>query len=150
MSDHEIDALARAARRKRRLPPDAACATCATTDQLSRRPDGRVLCYAHLREEAGARPFEVDHPAGVANLPGFTIRLSPNAHRTVTEWRTALGIDDLPDAEGDPLLMAAYLLVGVATLVLLVAIWLVDAALDITDHAGPGAWKGVRPTPLVP
>src|SRR5664280_2435789 len=130
MPAHEIDALARAARRRRRLPPDAACATCGTAEQLSRRPDGRVLCYAHLREEAGAGPMEEDHIAGRENLGGLVVRLRANDHRAVTELRSQLGGGDWPRADGDPLLTLAHLLHGLGTLFIILARWLVELAAD--------------------
>ncbi len=75
MPDHDLDALARATRQRRRLPPDAACATCGETRHLSTRPDGRVLCYGCLRREGGASSTEEDHFAGRGNLPGLTVTL---------------------------------------------------------------------------
>ena len=150
MPDHEIDALARTARRKRRLPPDAACATCATSEQLSRRPDGRVLCYAHVREEAGAAPTEADHPAGWANLGGVEVHLRPNDHRTVTELRIRLGLDDWPPANGDPLLTWAHLLAGLATLLVLIARSLVALAAHAASRLGPGGWDDGPRGPVVP
>ena len=150
MSDHEIDALARAARRTRRLPPDAACATCATIDQLSRRPDGRVLCYAHLREEAGAGPVEEDHIAGRENLGGLVVRLRANDHRSVTELRTQLGGDEWPSADGDPLLTLAHFLHGLGTLLIIMARWLVELAADAARRLGPSGWEGAPLAPVVP
>ncbi len=149
MSDPEIDALARAARRRRRLPPGAACATCAGTDHLSTRPDGRVLCYAHLREEGGASTVEEDHVAGRENLGGLGVKLRANDHRTVTEWRERLGIDDWPSADGDPLLIAAHLLAGIGTLLILVAQWLVALAADAATRLGAGGWQGAPAAPIV-
>jgi len=150
MPDHEIDALARAARRRRRLPPDAACATCATTEQISQRPDGRVLCYAHLRAEGGARPFEEDHLAGRENLGGLVVRLRANDHRAVTELRTQLGGDEWPPADGDPLLVLAHFLHGLATLLVILARWLSALAADTTRRLGPSWWEGGPPVPVVP
>jgi len=150
MPDHEIDALARAARRKRRLPPDAACATCAVSDQLSRRPDGRVLCYEHLREEAGASPVEEDHIAGRENLGGLVVRLRANDHRTLTELRMQLGGNEWPAADGDPLLILAHFLLGLGTLLVILARWLVELAADAARRLGPSWWDGGPPVPVVP
>ena len=150
MPDPEIEALARGARRRSRLPPDAACAKCGGRAHLARSPAGDVLCYACRRAADGAGPTEADHPAGQRNLGGLVVHLRANDHRTVTELRTRLGIDDWPDADGDPLLTVAHFLAGMATLLLLVAEWLVDAARQLAVRLGPGAWEGVRPAPLVP
>jgi hypothetical protein len=150
MPDHEIDALARAAHRRRRLPPDAVCATCATSEQLSRRPDGRVLCYADLRVETGASPVEEDHIAGRVNLGGLVVRLRANDHRTVTELRTQLGADEWPRADGDPLLTLAHFLHGLGTLLIVLARWLVELAADAARRLGPSGWEGAPPAPIVP
>ncbi len=150
MPDPELDAVARAARRRRRLPPDAACAVCSGRRHLAPAPDGRVLCYACRRAEQGAGPTEADHPAGRRNLGGLVVHLRANDHRTVTELRTRIGIDAWPDAAGDPLLTVAHFLAGMATLLLLVAEWLVEAARHVADRLGPRAWEGARPAPLVP
>jgi hypothetical protein len=150
MSDHEIDAIARTARRKHRLPPGAACATCATNGQLSCRPDGRVLCYADLQKERGLAAVELDHVAGRRNLGGLLVKLHANDHRTVTEWRLLLGIEDWPDANGDPLLLAAHIVAGIATILLLVAAWLVELATDAVTRLGPAGWEGAPLAPLVP
>jgi len=150
MPDHEIDALARAASRRRRLPTGAACATCATTVQLSHRPDGRVLCYAHLREEGGARAFEEDHVAGRENLGGLVVRLRANDHRAVSELRAQLGGDEWPPADGDPLLTLAHFLHGLGTLLIVLARWLVELAADAARRLGPSRWEGAPPAPVVP
>lgn len=146
--DPEIDALAREARQRRRLPPGAACETCGGARQLSVRPDGRVLCYEHLQVERGRSPVEADHLAGRENLGGLVVRLQANDHRTVTEMRQRLGTDEWPAAEGDPLLTLAHLLAGVASLLVLVAEWLVDHALHL--QATVGAVDPTRPFPVVP
>ena len=150
MPDHEIEALARAARRRRHLPAGAACATCATAEQLSLRPDGRVLCYAHLREEAGAGAVEEDHIAGRENLGGLVVRLRANDHRAVTELRTQLGGDEWPPADGDPLLTLAHFLHGLGTLLIIVARWLVELAADAARRLGPSGWEGAPLAPVVP
>ncbi len=148
MPDPELDAVARAARRRRRLPPDAACAVCGGRRHLAPAPDDRVLCYACRRAAQGAGPTEADHPAGRRNLGGLVVSLRANDHRTVTELRTRIGIDEWPDAEGDPLLTVAHFLAGMATLLLLVAEWLVEAARHVADRLGPDGWEGARPAPL--
>lgn len=150
MYDPEITTLSRDARRRRRLPPDAACATCGGREHLRRLKDGRVLCYADIRAEGGAVPDEADHPAGRANLGGLVVHLRANDHRTVTEIRLRLGIDGWPPAEGDPLLTCAHLIAGLATLLLLVAETLVDLAHHAADRFGPSPWDGARPAPVIP
>ncbi len=150
MHDPDLDALAREARHKRRLPPDAACATCQTTRHLKASPDGRVLCYGCRRAEAGACEVEEDHVAGRANVGGLVVRLRPNDHRTVTELRTQLGVDAWPDADGDPLLVLAHFLAGLATLLVLLAAWLVELAADTAARLGPDRWAGAPLVPVAP
>jgi hypothetical protein len=150
MPDPEIAALARAARRKRRPPSAAACATCGTPKHLSLQPDGRTLCYADLQAERGLAPVEVHHVAGRRNLGGLLVTLLANEHRTVTEWRLVLGIEDWPDANGDPLLLAAHIVAGIATVLLLVAAWLVELAADAATRIGPAGWAGAPLAPVVP
>ena len=150
MGDHTIDALVREQRQTRHAPRDARCERCRDRRHLVPLPEGRTLCYACRRAEAGAGPTEADHPARRANLAGLTVTLHANDHRTVTEWRTRLGMDDWPAADGDPLLVCAHFLAGVATLLLLVAEWLVAAANHVARALGPQGWEGVRAAPLVP
>ena len=150
MSDPELDALARAARRARRMPPDAACATCTTREHLSVRPDGRVLCYADLQAERGVSTVEGDHLAGRANVADAITPLLANSHRTVTDWRRVVGVDDWPHANGDPLLVAAHLLAGLALHLLLIARWFVALAADAATRLGPSGWDGAPPAPVVP
>jgi hypothetical protein len=150
MADPEMAALARAVHRRARLPAGAVCAGCGTAQHLAAAPDTRIVCYACRRAERGAGPTEADHPAGRRNLGGLTVNLRANDHRTVTELRTRIGTDAWPDAEGDPLLTAAHFLAGMATLLLLVAEWLVAAAHHIANTIGAGALDGLPPSPLVP
>lgn len=149
MANPDLQALAREARRD--LPPDAACAVCGERRHLRPAPDGRLRCYACRRAERGAGPTEGDHHlAGRRNLGSLTLRLRANDHRTVTELRTRVGLDEWPDAEGDPLLVVAHFLAGMATLLLLVAEWLVDAAAHLAAELGADVWEGARPAPMVP
>lgn len=150
MADHDLNALARTARRQRRLPPGAACDECGTTQHLHLLSDGRLLCYADRQTERGASSTELDHPAGRHNVGGLIIRLRANDHRTVTEYRTALGIDEWPAAEGDPLLVLAHFLGGLGALLVLLAEWLVGAARHVADRLGPDWWSDARPAPMVP
>jgi hypothetical protein len=150
MHDPELDALSREARRKRRLPPDAVCEVCGETLHLKAYPDGRVLCYGCFRTNAGAYGLEEDHLAGRANLGGLVVRLRPNDHRTVTEMRTQLGIDEWPAANGDPLLTLAFLLAGLGTLLIVVAFWLVALSADAQGRLGPDGWAGAPLAPVVP
>ena len=150
MSDPEIAALLREARRKRRRDPSAACALCGIAKHLSPCAEGRTLCYADLLEERGLAPVELDHVAGRRNLGGLRVTLRANEHRTVTEWRLLLGIEDWPDARGDPLLLAAHIVAGIATILLLVAAWLVELAADAATRIGPAGWEGAPLAPVVP
>lgn len=149
MNDPDLATIAREARRRRRLPAGAVCAECGTDRQLSARPGGRILCYLHVREEGGAGPTELDHLAGRRNLGGLLVQLRANDHRSVTELRIRLGIDDWPDAAGDPLVALAHLLAGIATLLFLVAEWLVAVAADLAQRLGPTGWEGVALAPVV-
>jgi hypothetical protein len=150
MHDHDLDALAREARRKRRLPAEATCDGCGTTKQPSLRPDGRVLCYACVQLENGRRPFEEDHIAGRVNLAGLVVRLDPNAHRDVTDLRLQLGTSDWPTAGGDPLLILAHFLAGLATLLVILGAWLVELAAEAADRLGAAGWSGTVTPPVVP
>jgi hypothetical protein len=149
MGDPDLDALARAARRRRRLPPDARCAVCGTREHLTLR-DGVVRCYAHVRPKDRAPSAEADHLAGRANLGGLTVRLRAADHRTVTELRTQLGIDAWPPAEGDPLRTLAHFLAGLATLLFLEAEWLMGLAAHLEDRLGSERWDDAPPGPLDP
>lgn len=140
MSDPELAHLARRASQARRLPAGACCATCGGADHLIVGPDDRILCYGDRQAERGRRGPEHDHLAGRANLAGITVDLVPNDHRTVTEWRTRLGFEAWPRAEDDDLLRAAHLIGGLASILLLIADWLVSVATN---------GLGSRPIPVV-
>lgn len=148
--DPDIASVTREARRARRLPVGSTCDTCHIANHLSLRPDGGVLCYACVRAARGAGPTELDHVAGRANLGGLLVTLRANDHRTVTETRLRLGFDTWPTAGDDPLLTLAHLLAGLASLLILLAEWLVALAADVSMRLGPGAWEGAPLGPVVP
>lgn len=149
MSDPDIDSITREARRKRRLPPASTCGVCGGAEHLRLLRDGRVLCYADRRAEGGAGPTEVDHVAGRHNVGGLTVELLANDHRTVTDIRLRVGLDRLPPPAGDPLLMLAHVLGGVATLLLLAVDWLVSHAATLAA-SGAQLSSSHRPFPVVP
>jgi hypothetical protein len=120
----ELSELATRAKRERRLPRGASCAVCGAREQLGIGQTGDVRCYSHLTSEAGR--VELDHWLGSVTSPRTVIPLEGNAHRRVTDIRRAIGLDDLPPADGDPLLLLAHILGGVAALLVLVAEWIVD------------------------
>jgi hypothetical protein len=150
VADPDIDALAREAIRERRLPDNASCATCGVRSHLSHAPDGRVLCYGHRRDEAGAGPTEADHLAGRRNLGGVTVPLRANDHREVTELRLRVGLDEWPDAEGDPVRQLGHLLAGLGTLLLLLGRWLMELAEHLTARLGHGWWTLAPGMPVSP
>lgn len=147
--DPDIATVAREARRNRLLPAGASCATCQATRHLKAQPDGRTLCYGCQRTELGARPFELDHIAGRTNLGGLLVVLRQNDHRTVTDLRLRLGIDDWPSAGDEPLLALAHTLAGFASILFLLAEWLVALAADLGGRLGPTVWEGAPPSPVV-
>lgn len=149
MGDPDIESIARTERRKRRLPPGAMCGVCGGRQHPARGRDGRVLCYEHRREAAGASTIEADHIAGRANLGGLVVHLRANDHRTVTELRQQLGLDAWPAADGDPVLIVAHLLAGLATLLWLVGEWLVELAADAKRRLGEAGWSGAPLAPVV-
>jgi hypothetical protein len=148
MNDHRLRAIANREARARRLPPDARCAACGATEHLAPTADGRILCYEDCRVAAGASPIERDHIAGREVIGGITVRLWGNDHRTVTELRSMLGMDDWPPADGDPLLTLAYLAAGIATLLWLAALYLVELATDATRRLGAKVWDGAPRVPF--
>ena len=87
MSDPEIDDLVRAARSERVAAELGPCAICGSSQSLS-VVAGQSRCYEHRR---GREPIiELDHVAGVANLPGLTLAIRANAHRRATDILQAL------------------------------------------------------------
>lgn len=132
-----------------RVPEGVACETCRTTKHVS-LSSGRALCYACRRAAGGSSRTERDHVAGRANLGGLVIDLRANDHRTVTELRLKMGVDTWPPAEGDPLLVLAHVLAGIASLLFLFSQWLVALASDATSRLGAGGWVGAPPAPVVP
>lgn len=135
----ELSQLASNAKRRRRVPAGSRCVVCSATRHLTVSPGGDARCYGHLRSSARGR--EVDHWASVGALPDAVIPLDANAHRDITELRRLLGFDDLPPADGDPRLLMAYLLMGIASLLVLFAQWLAECV---------RAQRGGLPTPAFP
>jgi len=121
--DPELAAFAAKAKRGRRLPSKAACATCGVVERLAIDARGDVRCYAHLGSNADA--VELDHWLGRVTSPDTVIPLRANAHRRVTDLRRIIGFDDLAPVNGDPLLLLARILEAIASLLVLFAEWLV-------------------------
>lgn len=144
-TDPTIRGMVRETRRARRLPPGATCTTCQATEHLSRSSDGSIRCYAHL-ETTALR--ELDHVAGRANLGGLLVPLTPNAHRKVTDIRLLLGKDGWPIANGDPLLAAGHAVAGLASLLWLLAEWLIQLGQWLSDGLGPRWWTTAPLMPL--
>jgi hypothetical protein len=142
-----LAAIVQSARRRRRVPEGSICCVCGSRTDLA-EGDGRVLCYAHLRDAGGASMVELDHVAGRVNLGGFLVPLEANAHRTVTDIRRILGMDGWPDARNDPLLVAAHALAGIATIEWLVARWLVDMSGWLGEVHGQRWADGAPPFPI--
>ena len=141
MSDPEIDDLVRAARADRIAAELGPCAICGSSQSLS-KVEGQSRCYEHRR---GPEPIiELDHVAGIANLPGFTMAIRANTHRRATEIRQALGTGRWPKAEGDPILQAAHLIAGLLSYLWLVVEWLVELDGFLRTQLG-GTWFGDAP-----
>ncbi len=130
-----------------RAPAGAACDSCGTTRHVSRK-DGRLLCYSCVRRSAGAGPTERDHVAGRANLGGLVIDLRANDHRSVTELRLRMGVDTWPPADGDPLLVLAHVLAGIASLLFLFGQWLVAFEAAAAARLGGAGWDWAPPAPV--
>jgi hypothetical protein len=155
--DPMLNDLVRQEKRRRRLPPNARCCMCGGTEHLKVSRTGYVRCYEHRLkrvwlDEMGERSpqtwVELDHPAGQANLGGVTVPLRANAHRSVTEVRLAIGQDDWPAANGDPLRAVGHLLAGVGSIPWLIGRWLVDLAGWLGEKIG-GDWSdGAPPGPI--
>ena len=148
MGDYDVDALVRKQRQRQSVGRDARCERCRDTRHLS-KSGGQVLCYACRRTEHGADIVERDHIAGRANLGGLLIDLRANDHRTVTEIRLGLGVADWPSADGDPLLVLAHVLGGVASLLFLFAQWLVALAAHLAKELGDDRWATAPPHPVL-
>lgn len=145
MSEPEIDALVREARADRAASDLGPCGICGSTQSLVATEDG-VRCYEHrLGPEA---LIEVDHTAGVVNLPGFRVRIQANAHRRATEIRLALGEDRWPKADGDPLLQAAHLVAGLLSYLWIVVEWLVALDAYLRERLGDSWFSGAPRFPF--
>jgi hypothetical protein len=149
MGDPDVDALVRERRQIQHVRRDARCARCKENRHLSRTPDDRLLCYACRRLETGGSAIERDHVAGRANLGGLLVDLLANDHRTVTDIRTRLGASEWPKADGDPLLVLAHVLLGIASLLVLFAEWLTKLSGDLVRTVGVAWWIGTTPHPVV-
>lgn len=149
MGDPEIDALLRERRQINAARRDGRCARCKDTRHLKTTLTGETLCYKCRRLETGGSDVERDHIAGRANVGGLLVDLRANDHRTVTELRLRLGIDAWPSAGGDPVLTTAHVLAGLATLLVLIAEWLLVLAPELTRALGPGWWTALAAHPVV-
>lgn len=126
----------------------AVCADCGGDGYLSIR-EGVVRCYECAALVRGHRPTEDDHLAGRANWGGLTVRLRRNDHARVTELRLALGMDRWPAANGDPLLVLAHFLGGLATLLVVLAEYLTELAAHLARRLGPTWFMEAAPGPIV-
>ncbi len=120
--------------RAQRLPEGARCAIC-RTDRSLVLVGPSIRCYAHRRSTV--RAVEAHHLAGAANLPGLVAPYAANAHREFHDWERALGLDELPPAGGEPLLLLAHVLKGIGLLVLQLSHWLA-AYLAAREQGGDG------------
>lgn len=75
--------MARAARRERRLGPDAACIICGT-----KTPEALTLVKRMM--------LEAHHVAGRAHDDALTVPVCLNCHRVLTEGQNAAGVDFAP------------------------------------------------------
>jgi hypothetical protein len=148
VNNPEVDAPVGERRQARRVPRDASCSVCGETRHLTRPPGINILCYACRAAADGRAAVERDHMAGVANVGGLLIDLRANDHRTVTDIRRLLGIDDWPAAEGDPLLVLAHVIAGFGTVLILLALWLVAFAAHAANGLGPDRWIGAPSIPI--
>src|SRR5262245_30297682 len=124
-ADPTVDAIVRDECAARVLAELGPCELCGATVEVTKTKQG-VRCYSHHLGSGQRR--EVHHPAGFANIPGWTVRLSANSHRELSEVWIDLGFDRFPSASGDPLLLAAYSAAGLASIAVLLARWLFDYA----------------------
>jgi hypothetical protein len=148
MGDPDIDALVRERRQLRDARRVARCERCRDPRHLATTPAGETLCYACRRLETGGSAVERDHVAGRANLGGLLVDLRANDHRTVTDIRLRLAMDEWPAAAGDPLLVLAHVLGGLASLLFLFAEWLVALAGELTEQLGVSWWVTLTPHPV--
>jgi len=144
--DPELRAEANRLKRIRRFPRDARCQTCGTPEFLAWTADGGIRCYRHIRGDEPAT--EADHIGGRVNFGSLTVQLDANAHRRVTELRSMLGMDSWPPAAGDPLVGLAHLLAGIGTLLLVLAEWLLELAIDVRERFKPWFWDGLPINPI--
>jgi hypothetical protein len=148
MGDPDIDALVRERRQSRNARRVAHCERCRDPRHLVTTAAGETLCYACRRLETGGSGFERDHVAGRANLGGLLVDLRANDHRTVTDIRIRLGIDTWPAAAGDPLLVLAHVLAGLASLLILFAEWLRVLAAELAQQLGASWWVTLTAHPV--
>jgi hypothetical protein len=134
--DPELRAEATRIKRIRRFPPDATCEECGTLEHLAWTQDGGIRCYRHIR------------PGVEANFESLTVRLDANAHRRVTEIRAMLGIDRWPPGGDGPLVGLAHLLAGLGSLLVVIAEWLLDLAIEAEQRFDPYFWEGLPVNPV--
>lgn len=92
--------IARAARRERRLGPDAACVICGV-----RTPEALTLVKKSK--------LEAHHVAGRAHDDALTVPVCLNCHRVLTEGQNVAGVDFAPQGTLLERLVNALLAAGV-------------------------------------
>ncbi len=144
MSQHENDPTVDLAIRRARARQDRRCTRCGTARPLG----GGDLCYECSRIDKGLSGTEQDHLAGRVAWGSLEVRLRANDHRTVSELRSVLGFDRLPEVGDDPLLLLAHLLAGIATLFGLLVEYLVGWSTELRLRHGDDYAAGLR-SPVV-
>jgi len=115
-----IDAALQAVRHAARLRGAVACATCGYAWIEALVAGDPVVCAECHARERGVATTENHHLAGRANSP-VTVRLSANEHRILTSLQRAWPTETLRNVWGDPRLIRAAWLRGVADLLYLIA-----------------------------
>ena len=141
-------AYVRAARRKRRLGPDAKCACGESRPEALISTSNPVTCQKCDREKKGMTTMDNHHPAGKANSP-VTVPIPVNDHCEMSEAQRDWPKRTLENPEGSPLLAAAGCIRGFKDTVLYLldelVIWIADMLERLDAHLqqklGPKWWK---------
>lgn len=107
-----------------------------------------ILCQDHDRQRRGVSPYDIGHVVRRRSFGSLTVLMPESANERIEDMRRDLDLSDMPDPEGDPLLVYADYLEGRALIDLLLAEHLRRVDAHLRGRVGDRYWAG-GPTPPI-
>jgi hypothetical protein len=145
------DPVLRAAKRAKRLPPDAVCAVCGVTESLvpPRTGDTKILCQDHDRQRRAVSPNDIGHVARRRSFGSLTVLMPSSANERIEDMRRDLALSGTSDPQGDPILTLADYLEGRGLIDLLLADYYRRLDAHLRDRLGDRYWEGGPVPPIL-